>query len=287
VVKNGRITYGKKSYSALFLPGVKSIGKETLLKIYDFVNQGGQVFCIDGYPIKSLGFLDMERRDQEISDLINKIVSLNKRFYNLEKPKDNKFLEWYTNLQREYGIAHYVKISSPDRFFMQNRYIRDDKSEFFFFQNAHKNRVHQTKITFDKSIIKGKNAWVWDAEDSSRKKLVLDKNGSFEYAFGPTESMLVVMDNNKEKGEIFKPLKAFGNDSIRLSDRWDVELKHSFTKESKKIFLPELKDFKDDAELMYFAGTAIYTKKVKLSPHANLCLNLGEVSGISEVFING
>lgn len=120
VVKEGKIWYGSRSYGTLFLPGVQSIGKQTLEKIYELVKQGGQVFCIECYPHKSLGFYDMQRRDKEIRDLVNKIISLNKKFFLLEKPQDNKFLEWYSALQKQYRISHYLTIESPDRCDLRN-----------------------------------------------------------------------------------------------------------------------------------------------------------------------
>lgn len=59
------------------------------------------------------------------------------------------------------------------------------------------------------------------------------------------------------------------------------------TCETQTIFLPELKDFKEDRELMHFSGTAIYRKKVRLKKSDNLLLNLGKVHGIAELFVNG
>lgn len=285
-IKNGKLIYGNKSYSTLFLPGVQSIGEDTLKKIYDMVNQGGHVYCIDCYPSKSLGYYDMERRDQQIRMLVDKIKSLNKGFVLLEKPKDNNFLEWYADLQSDYKIPHYIKISNPNRFFMQNRYIRDDKSEFFFFQNAHKFNNHITTIQFGLSYIKGKNCWIWNAEDGSRQRLILDKSGCFEYDFGPTESLLIVFDDTRG-GDKFVELKTFGHYTQRLSDNWQVELNHSLLQETKNIFMPELKDLKDDPDLVNFTGTVIYRRNFNVSNRNNLFLNLGRVSGISDVYING
>lgn len=286
IIKNGKIIYGNKTYNTLFLPGVKSIGVDTLSKIYDFVKSGGKVYCIDCFPYKSLGFNDMEKRDAAIQQLVEKINGLKKIFHLVEKPADNKFLEWYSSFQASKNISHYLQISNPNRFFMQNRYIRDDNSEFFFFQNAHKFNAHKTRIEFDASIVKGKQCWIWSAEEGSRHKLILDKGNGFEYDFGPTESLLIVFDLQK-RGEIYVPLKAYGDNSIRLSDRWNLELKHSITGESKEVFMSELRDLKEDVNLVHFTGTVIYRKKVNLNKTNNMYLNLGQVSGISELFING
>lgn len=286
VISKGKIIYGNKSYSTLFLPGVKSIGEGTLAKIYDFVQSGGAVYCIDCYPHKSLGYNDMDKRDVIIQELVKKIQGLHKKFEKLDIPAENKFLEWYTAFQLETDTSHYLKITNPNRFFMQNRYIRDDKSEFFFFQNAHKFNSHKTRIEFDLSIVKGKYCWVWNADDGSRKQMLLDKLNGFEHDFGPTESLLIVFDFVK-KGELYTAIKPYGINSIRLSDRWNVELKHSLTGESKEVFMPELRDLKEDSDLVHFTGTVIYRKKINVRDLKNLFLNLGQVSGISELFVNG
>ena len=285
VVKNGQITYGTKVYKTLFLPGVKSIGETTIEKIYDFVKGGGQVFCIDCFPSKSLGYHDMEKRDLIIQEWVVKIKNLNKVFILIEKPAQNKFLEWYTDFQLERNTPSYLRISNPNRFFMQNRYIRDDKSEFFFFQNAHKFNSHKTRIQFDPKIVKGKNCWVWNAEDGSRMRLVLNKSNSFEYDFGPTESLLIVFDYEKG-GEEYNPIKLFGDNMTRVSDRWNVELKHSLTGDTQNIFMSELEDLKDDPSTVNFTGTASYRKTINVTNPNNLIINLGQVSGISEVLIN-
>lgn len=286
VVKNGKITYGNRAYSTLFLPGVKSMGEDTLAKIYDFVNQGGLVYCIEYFPFKSLGYKDMDKRDNIVREWVEKIKNLNKEFKLVEKPKDNKFLEWYTAFQMENNIPHYLNISVPNRFFMQNRYIRDDKSEFLFFQNAHKFNSHTTRIQFDPSLVKNKNCWVWNADDGTRKRLYLDKFNGFEHNFGPTESLLIVFDYSKGGERYFAP-KTFGSNRNRISDRWDVELNHSRTNERKTFFMSELKDLKEDPALVNFTGTISYRKVINVTEPKELMLNLGQVSGISELFVNG
>lgn len=286
VVKNGQLIYGRKVYKTLFLPGVKSIGEDTIAKLYDFVNGGGKLICIDGSPYKSLGYFDMEKRDQVIVEWIEKIKRLNKGFLVVDKPESNKFLEWYIDFQKNNKTPHYLNLSNPNRFFMQNRYIRDDKSEFFFFQNAQKFNAHSTRIQFDSFIVKGKNCWIWDANTGARYRLTLDNNHSFEYDFGPTESLLIVFDFAKG-GEEFVPVRTFGANMRRLSDRWNVELMQSLTGESKTFFMSELKDLNEDPEFVNFTGTALYRKKITVDNSKNLILNLGKVAGVSELFVNG
>ncbi|MFQ8805173.1 MAG: hypothetical protein ACLR8Y_08875 [Alistipes indistinctus] len=50
----------------LFLLGLDSIRPETLAKLYDFVSQGGRVFCIEKIPHQSLGYHDYKQNDAKV-----------------------------------------------------------------------------------------------------------------------------------------------------------------------------------------------------------------------------
>ena len=284
-IAKGKICFGKKNYSVLFLPGVESIGVESLSKIYDFVKQGGRVYCIDKYPHKSLGLNNRDQNDAKVQNLVQEIKALNKDFKLLEIPKENKFLEWYTELQQKERLPQYLAIEKPDRYLMQVRYVRDDGSEFYFIQNAHRSDSLKTKLTFFAQTLKDKQAWVWDLETAERSKLNLAKGGSFTYDFGPTESLLIVFDKTKT-GKVFKPLLTSGKNVLNLSSAWNLELIHAQEKNTKQVVLPHLIDMKDDPELVHFSGTAIYRKTFNLTNKENYTLNLGKVYGISELKIN-
>lgn len=285
-VEHGKIKFGKKAYGILFLPGVKSLDVETAKKLYEFVKQGGKLICIETTPSKSLGFKNMQARDLEVLSWMDKIKNLGSNFIFVEKPTDNKFLEWYQSFHQTNKLPKYVRISEPNRFFMQNRYIRDDQSEFFFFQNAHRFNSHKTRIDFLSGIGKGKQAWIWDADTGERCKLKLDSANGFEHNFGPTESLLVVFDKAKE-GTWYQAPKLDGSNKQTLNDQWELELNHGQENTSKKKQLAKLIDMKLDDELRDFSGTVIYRKKVTINDPKNQTLNLGQVFGISDLFING
>src|SRR5690606_18396613 len=143
-------------------------------------------------PFKSLGLMDKDLRDAEVQDWIKKIQELRNGVFKLvHKPEDDQFLEWYDELQKQEGLSRYLTIERPNRYFMQNRYMRDDGSEFYFFQNAHRYQSHTTRLQFDRSVVKNKYGWVWDLDAGNRFRLALDEQGGFEHDFGPTESLLV------------------------------------------------------------------------------------------------
>ena len=285
-VKDGKLCYGPKKYGTLFLPEVTSINPETLEKIHAFVSSGGRVFCIEKYPEKSPGLKDYKKRDAEVKAWIDKLKNFSDRFVLVKKPEDNKFLEWYQKLMKQYNPPRYLEIDNPDRFFMQTRYRRDDNSELFFFNNAHRYNSHTTRIKFDNSIVKGRQGWVWDLDNGERYRLELGADNSREFYFGPADSLLIVFDKNK-RGNVWKPLPATGSDSRDLTNDWNIELKHKQEGTTKTIHLDKLVDLKDREDTMHFSGTAVYKKTIDVQSPKNTILNLGITHGISEVFVNG
>lgn len=282
----GKIVYGKKSFGILFLPAVESLSALAIQKIEQFVKTGGKVICIEKYPSKGLGFVNWKEKDAAIQEVVGRLKQqFSDRFILLGKASDNKFLEWYTPLITTYQLPSYLNISAPNRYFMQVRYVRDDGSEMFFFQNAHRYDAYQAKITFDRKKIKGKYPWVWDLDSGERFRLTLTNDATFEYNFGPTESVLIVFDDVK-KGERWKPLLSSGTSSLNIDKSWDLELRHSLDGSVKHVNLAQVVDMKDDKELVNFSGTAIYRKKVNLTDTKNLVINLGKVYGISLLSIN-
>lgn len=282
-VESGKLCYGTKKYGILFLPDVKSMFPETIVKLYEFVNKGGKIFNIECIPEKSLGFYNYKERDKKVKEWIKKLCNYSDRFILISKPADNRYLEWYEELQKKYNLPHYLDISQPDRYLMQIRYQSNDRSEIFFFSNSHKYENRSSTIRFSREIIQGRNAWVWDAELGKTYRLQLD-NGSFKLNLGPAESRFIVF-NKKKKGEPWVDTPLGHSDQQIFNNDWEVELHHSRENWVKTMHMEKLQDLKD-TKYVRFTGTAVYKKKI-IIPHDECYLNLGKVSGISELFVNG
>jgi hypothetical protein len=281
-VKKGKICYGSKEYGTLILPEVTSMGVSTLKKLLDFVSTGGRIFCIEKYPEKSLGLQDWQKRDKEVIDLVAKLKKYEDRFILLLKPTDNRFLEWYVQVMKQYDMPHYLTIEKPNRFFMQTRFRDDDKNEYFVFQNVHKNEPYNTFVTFSKEITKGRYPWIWNPENGECYRIQLNNN-RFEIELGPAESLLIVF--NKEKnGQEWNPLPKTGEHVTELNNSWEVELQHSREDWKKSFSMNELTDLKD-TEYVNFTGTAVYRKKINKGKQN--FINLGKVCGVAELFVNG
>jgi hypothetical protein len=283
-IKNGKLCYGPKKYGTLFLVEVTSMNPETLAKCYDFVSSGGRIFCIEKYPEKSLGMTNYKEKDQQVQQWIEKLKAFQDRFILVKKPVDNKFLEWYKEVMVKYNIPHYLEIDNPDRFVMQNRYQSDDKSEILFFNNAHKFDSHKTIVTISKEITKGRYGWIWDTESGERFRID-PVNNQFELELGPAESRLIVFNKDKE-GPKWTPAPVTALNAKTLQGNWDVEFQHSREKWVKTMQMESLKDLKE-TDFVNFTGTAIYRKRLEFADLKTTFLNLGQVHGVSEVFVNG
>ena len=284
-VKNGKLCYGPKQYGTLFLLGLDSIRPETLAKLYDFVSQGGRVFCIEKIPHQSLGYHDYKQNDAKVQEWIGKLKQFPDRFVLLEKPADNDFIKWYADVQRQYGIEPYVKVENPDPFFTQNRYQGDNGEELFFLANSHLHNPYRGRIVFTDEITAGRYPGVWDMENVKRWRIELDKEGGYTLDMGPADSLVIVFDKNK-KGPAWNPLPYEGPQSRTLTG-WDVELHHSREGWTKTDRMEQPTDLKD-TPWVDFTGTVTYRTTVDAgSKPGKMLLNLGKVYGVAELKVNG
>ncbi len=282
-VEKGKLCYGPKKYGILFLLEVKSMFPETAEKLHAFVSGGGTIFVIENEPEKSLGLHNYQENDKKVKGWVEKMKSFSNRFIKISKPSDLRFLEWYTDLQKEYQLPHYMEISQPDRYLMQMRYQTDDKSEMFFFTNSHKHEGRSSKITFSKEIVRGHNPWLWDPETGKSYRLQL-QDSSLQLNLGPAESRIIVF-NKKRRGEFWEELPLSLPNAQELNNNWEVELRHSRDNSVKNVQMETLQDLKD-TDHVRFTGTAIYKKRIQVRKKGAI-LNLGKVHGVSELFVNG
>lgn len=283
-IQKGKICYGRRQYATLFLPEVTSLSPATLTKLLDFIRTGGRVFCIGKVPEKSTGYDQYKEKDQEVQALVAQLKAFPDRFILLEKPTEYSFLEWYRMVMVQYGLPHYMEIDHPDPWVMQIRYRANDGSEIFFFANTHMHKGHQTRVTFDKTITRGRYGWVFEPENGTCCRITLNNN-SFAMNLGPAESRFLIF--NKEKnGPVWEPLPETGPLMRTLQKGWEVELHHSREGGVKKISMNQLQDLKE-TEYSSFTGTVIYRIKTTAGDHIPEYLNLGKVWGVSEVSVNG
>jgi hypothetical protein len=284
VVKNGKLCYGPKQYGVLFLPDVKGTTQKTLDKLLEFVKSGGRVFCIGTYPFRSLGLQDYEQRDAKVKATVEQMKQYPRNFILLEKPADDKYLEWYTAVMQKYQLPHAITITNPDRYVLQSHYLTDAKADIFFLVNANFNVAHQTDVIFPKTITEGRKACLYDANTGNRYALKLDKQ-TLHLNLGPSESYVIVFDKLGSASP-WKPLPAEGKDSISVKN-WKLSLHQPQEGWTKDTTLVDLVDLKDSL-YKNFMGDITYTTTLHLDgKQLPQYLNLGKVCEIAEVKING
>ncbi|WP_345992665.1 glycosyl hydrolase [Chryseobacterium sp. Chry.R1] len=282
-VKKGFLTYGSRKYHTLFLIEVHSLDTATASKLYDFIRDGGRVFCIEAVPERSTGWNNYEKRDQEVKEWVKKMEAYPDRFIVLHKPTAD-FSGWYKTVQEKYSLKPYMKIRKPESFITQVRYQTTD-AELFLLTNSSSRHSASLDIQFDQEIIKRKQAWLWDATTGRRSKLAVEE-GLFHINLGPADSKLIVFDHHR-KGTMWKAHPLTGTQVKELSTAWDVEFRH-YDGTVNKEKLDRLTDLKELPSYSHFAGTVVYRTTFQLGDHDTKdFLNLGSVYGICEVKVNG
>ena len=283
-VSGGRLCYGPKKYSAIFLPEVRSTTPESLMVLLEFVRNGGKVFCVGCWPEKSLGYLDHAERDREIADLVSELKSCKDRFILLEKPEDGRYLEWYEDVMEKYRLPHSMTISNPDRFLLQNHYRTDSGEDVFLLVNASLNESKEIDLTFPSSIYSGKTCWVLDPSDGSRSKLPLT-SGRCHFSLGPAETYLLIFGQDAP-GKTWSPLPEKG-DRTREVLGWNLTLEHTQKGWTKSDSLYVLKDLEAMPEYADFMGHVTYRTILHISGKAPQYINLGKVCEVCELRVNG
>ena len=284
-VKEGSLIYGPRKYSTIFLIQVDSLDTGTARKLYEYVMSGGRIFCIESIPSRALGWKDYEKKDAEVSALVEKMKLYPERFIFLKKPEKD-FISWYKNIQEKYSIVPYVKIGNPDPYVMMNRYRTDDGSELLYIVHSHLHNTHHTKITFPDNLIRNRQCWIWNPEDGNRFRVLPGKDNSIQLELGPAESMMFVFDRNRV-GPVWKPMPAERESFLTIGEGWSAEFRHCRDGSVKIFRMNILQDLKEMPDFVNFAGTVIYRNTINIPARKLSFLNLGKVYGISVLKING
>ncbi len=320
-VEDGRLVCRTQAYEVLFLAGLKGIDELTLDKIDAFVRGGGRVFCIGGYPSKSLGLKDFAARDEAVRAKVAALAQdCPERFIALDMPEGAVgWLEWYAEVMRRYGLPHDVTVCDPDRFLLQNHYRGDDGTDWFLLANASFSEPQETDLVFAPSVCR-KGART-TAEKDRRQALLYNPCDGQRYApdlagdtlhlrLGPSETILIAFRDRKVKAPAWAPTPLPSEDERPVNASWKVTLINPQVEGEIRFETDVLADLKDTHPA--FMGTATYRttltlpivdkgvipgSTVDLQPHEMagqaghdvqpFRLHLGKVCDIAEVWVNG
>ena len=284
-MKKGFMCYGSRKYHTLFLINIESLDTGTALKLLDFIESGGRIFCLETIPSKSSGWRNHQQRDNEVFMYVEKMKLFTERFIVLKKPPDD-FIKWYQNVQGQYKIKPYVTIEKPDPYVMQNRYQSEDGTEIILIINSNINNTHRTKITFSKEISDGKYCWIWEPENGNRSLVSLAKDNSITLEIGPAELYLFVFDKQKD-GLRWNPVPSDGKATKAIQSGWNAEFRHCHDGSVTSFFIDTLRDIKDIPDFADFSGVIVYRNNFSINNPDGTIINLGKVLGLAELLING
>ena len=227
-VAGGRLVCRERAYEVLFLAGLKGIDEGTLDKIDAFVRDGGRVFCVGGFPCKSLGLNDFAARDAAIRARVEALArDCPERFVALDLPASARqeeegtsdaghgakermapgWLEWYAAVIDRYDLPHDVTVTQPDRFLLQNHYRGDDGTDWFLLANASFTESKETDLVFAPTICRKddlpsgsrmgsrpernrRQALLYNPDDGKRYSLEL-AGDTLHLHLGPSETVLI------------------------------------------------------------------------------------------------
>ena len=243
---------------------------------------GGRLIFIGSAPYKSTGLKNYRENDATVKQTMEKIKQEYPASCAEVRAPENNLINWFGEVQKQFGITPPVAIEPPDPNISQVQYTYGEQ-EIFFFTNSNIKETFTFRATFNTS---GKTPWIWDAETGERYLYPIDEQkNKLTIELAPAESKLIVFDIKSDG----KPMPVNHPDNasaINLKGPWNVRLNHVDGSRKNKT-LEKLVDFKKDPELKTFAGETIYTNTINLnSGESYAYLDLGEVHGVSEVSVN-
>lgn len=274
--------YNTRSYKTLLMAEMESIATDTPELLRKFAIAGGQVIFLGKEPCKSFGKQNSGARDKK---LYNEIQSLKKDFphkISFFPAPNEEIIDWYTKLQSKYNLTPFVKFDKPIQHISQVHY-KTDEADIFFISNYHLEKTHDFTASFN---VKNKTAWLWDPETGKRYLYPYQSaKNILKIKLDPAQSMLIVF-TDETTGEPYPLPKAISIQAFTIEGPWNVTLEKVYEKPRKMVF-KTLVDFKDEPELQSFGGIIFYEKKFHIdNPERYHSLDLGKVSGISEIEVN-
>lgn len=278
---DGRMTYGKRQYKALILPGIETLSPETAQKISAFADAGGKVIFIAKTPFKSPVFLNNKKKDEEVESTIANLINAGKQNVVVYPAPEDDPIRWFGKMQKELGLNPYVRFSTTNKYLSQSSY-KLGENPVYFIANTSLAKTITVNAEFYK--VEGFNPCLWDAETGEKYKYPVNENGSIDLYLPPATSRLLVFEKNL-KAEEYTEMKPESL-SYEITGSWEIELNH-INGGTDQIEMPGLTDLIDNERTKHFAGTAVYKKTIQVDTNEYNYLDLGEVKGISEVLVNG
>ncbi|MBQ6284319.1 MAG: hypothetical protein IJK70_05965 [Bacteroidales bacterium] len=293
--KRGKLVIGGREYPVLMLLEVESMMPQTAEAVRRFVSSGGKLLLVGKIPFQSVGLYNHADNDAKVKSVFSEILaSYPDRVYKVDAPK-GEITDWFRNIQDRCGIEPYVEIDKPTPYISQIKHVAGD-TDIYFFVNSDPKEGHVLNVRFHSAGI----PMLWDPETGWRMKLDINEDGTIRLPIERAGSRLIVFEHlySKPKASeaslVSTPPMDPGYTATRpdfqvdpVSVRsWDIRFDKvdgtSFELKDSPLF-----DLSKDSRTVDFAGVVTYSAEVPVTPGKTRLIDLGEVYGVSEVYING
>jgi len=292
-VKDGKFVLpDNMSYSVMVLPPLTTMRPEVLSKIEQLVAQGGVV--IGSKPEKSPSLQNYPQCDEKIKELGSKLWAgeyLNKKLEN--NYGKGKVFDGY-NLKEVLNILGIEKDVETEKAPVLWTHRTMPGMEIYFITNQ-----SDKEINIEPSFrTKGLKPQLWDAVTGEIRQLknYSVKNGrtSVPLKMEAYRSWYVVFTNNTND-KIMPAMKAnFPKARIisEIKNQYKVDFENKEIGPKETLTFNKLEDWSKSSndKIKYYSGTATYRTSFtidKLPKNGKLYINLGKVSVMAEVKING
>ncbi len=320
VVEN-KLIIGSAAVEILIIPNLKKISLAMAKKLKEITNNGIPIIFIESIPLKQPGFLNYEKNDVEISNIMKDLLYNNKIFLSNDENKISNLI-----LER-FGIKPGIQFEKPhDSIYYIHK--QSDIHDFYFLrtsQNSAK-RVkikffHPTKIPF---ILNPWSGNIFQATQYRRYENYVE----MDIFFYPYEALLIDFREGTEEPYVIESQLKIERDNSHLisyidipgrytiklnkgdeksinigeNDLYSIEIKnfrfetnlrdHLGNYQKFTTEMQELKDWRTIPELKYCSSKAIYSfnfdiNKEQLQEENRVIISIGHIHDAGIIEVNG
>jgi len=290
-VKDGKLVLPNGiAYSILVLPKLETMRPELLAKIKELVQQGAVV--LGPKPGRSPSLANYPQADQQVkqmaSELWGKIDSTAIKINHYGKGMVINGMSLQEALIM-INVLPDFKVNNDQVLFIHRR-MQDGSIYFISNQN---NKLVNLATTFR---ITGKHPELWNAIDGSTRDLPsfteTGSTTSVPLQLAPFESAFIIFKQDAKYGDTTKSNYPALEQTIQINQPWTVNFDNKMRGPANPVVFDTLTDWtlSTNDSIKYYSGTAYYhnTFKIgKIRKNTNYIIDLGLVSAIAKVFVNG
>ncbi len=278
----GKMKSEKATYSLVIVSGARSVLPETAIAIHRLASKGIRFLFVDHLPSETPSYHEKEKGDQQVLSLMKEVAAFeNVKVY--DAPENaGSVTRWAAEIKDKLDLKTSVAVDHVNEKLYLLKHHNGD-SEIFFFSNQDETGGQVFTASFTG---RNKKAWRWDPQNGERSLLPFDQEGNIIIRLQPLESLVIVLEENKNGESAEQPYPNEDADII-IGNKWQLNFK-PFNGDAFEIKSDKLFEFGThmDKRIATFAGQVYYQTSFELSDADWGFLDLGIEKHITEVKIN-